>query len=301
MLEGGGFKKLVSAPQQREAAKHLVETGRCSQRQACRIVGLWRSTANYQARRAADEAELVEQLHRFAKRRRRRGYRLAHQELRRSGRKVNHKRVYRLWKREKLNVPPRKKRRRVRQNKEAAPRPLTATAPNTVWCLDFLQDNTLSGGKLRILCVTDEFTRESLAIEVGSSFRSERVCQVLEEVMNKRAVPSALRMDNGPEFVALSLRGLCHRKGINPAYIEPGKPWQNGFAESFHSRLRDEFLDGEVLHSVCHAQVRLDTWRRDWNEERLHSSLGYLTPNDFAARWTYNLANSEKTQAASGL
>jgi transposase InsO family protein len=263
-------------------------------------VGLARSTARYQGQCPEDEAELVEQLHRFARRRRRRGYRLAHQELRQRGHQVNHKRVYRLWKREKLNVPPRKKRKRVRQKQEGASRPLTATAPNAVWCLDFVQDSTLSGGKLRILCITDEFTRESLAIEVGSSFRSERVCRVLEEVMNKRAVPGALRMDNGPEFVALSLGGLCHRKGINPAYIEPGKPWQNGFAESFHSRLRDEFLDGEVFHSVGHAQVCLDTWRRDWNEERLHSSLGYLTPNDFAAQWTYNGQKHIRTQATIG-
>jgi transposase InsO family protein len=114
------------------------------------------------------------------------------------------------------------------------------------------------GGKLRILCVTDEFTRESLTIEVGRSFRSERVCTVLEQLMSDRGRPGALRMDNGPEFVALALRGLCHRRGIDPAYIEPGKPWQNGFAESFISRLRDEFLDGEVFLSVLEAQVRWD-------------------------------------------
>jgi transposase InsO family protein len=130
-----------------------------------------------------------------------------------------------------------------------------------------------------------EFTRESLAIEVGGSFRSERVCAVLEQLMTGRGRPGALRMDiigasrrNGPEFVALALRGLCHRSGIDPAYIEPGKPWQNGFAESFMARLRDEFLDGEAFLSVLEAQVRLGLWRRYWNEERLHSSLGYQTP-----------------------
>ena len=183
-------------------------------------------------------------------------------------------------------MPARKRRKRIRGTAPA--RPLRAEQPNSVWCLDFVEEKTLSGRKLRILCVEDEFTRESLAIEVGCSFRSERVCCVLEDLMNKRGRPLALRLDNGPEFIALALRGLCHQRGINLAHIEPGKPWQNGFAESFHSRLRDEFLDGEVLLSVTEAQVRLNSWRQDWNEERLHSSLGYLAPQEFADRWKQN-------------
>ena len=118
--------------------------------------------------------------------------------------------------------------------------------------------------------------------------------------MSRRGVPGALRMDNGPEFIALALRGLCHRHTISAAHIEPGKPWQNGFAESFHSRLRDEFLDGEAFLNVLQAQVRLDTWRKDYNEERLHSSLGYVTPQEFAARWAAQAVNESKTKAASG-
>ena len=114
-------------------------------------------------------------------------------------------------------------------------------------------------------------------------------------------MPAALRMDNGPEFVALTLRGLCHRRGIDPAYIEPGKPWQNGFAESFISRLRDEFLDAEVFLSVLEAQARLGVWRRYYNEERLHSSLGYQTPEEFAARWaTDGMKNKAETKALAG-
>jgi putative transposase len=206
--------------------------------------------------------------------------------------------VHRLWKREKLSVPARRSRKRIRG--VALDRLVTAQSPDQVWCLDFLEDATLSGQKLRILCVSDEFTRESLALETGRSFRSERVCRVLEGLMRGRGVPDALRMDNGPEFIALALRGLCHRQGINTAHIEPGKPWQNGFAESFHSRLRDEFLDGEVFQSVFEAQVRLDTWRKDYNEERLHSSLGYVTPQEFAARWVAQAVNRSKTKAATG-
>ena len=169
-----------------------------------------------------------------------------------------------------------------------------------MWCLDFLEEKTLAGAKLRILCISDEFTRQSLAIEVGRSFRSERVCDVLEALIRQRGTPVALRMDNGPEFIALSLRGLCYRRGIDAAHIDPGKPWQNGFAESFHARLRDEYLDGEVFTSVREAQVRLNCWRSDWNEARLHSSLKYLTPNEFAARWVAETANAVKTKAASG-
>ena len=121
-------------------------------------------------------------------------------------------------------MPPRKNRKRLRRGL-CADRGLVAGRPNHVWCLDFVEDRTLAGGRLRILCVTDEFTRESLAIEAGCSFRSERVCSVLDELIGQRGVPCALRMDNGPEFVALALRGVCHRRGINAAHIEPGKPW----------------------------------------------------------------------------
>ena len=289
----------MSASQKKAAAEHLVQSQKCSQRQACCFIGLARSTARYRERPVrADEALLVERLKQFARKRRRRGYRLAHRELRHSGVIVNHKRVHRLWRREGLSVPARRSRKRIRG--VAPARPVTAAGPNQVWCLDFLEDRTLSGQKLRVLCVTDEFTKESLAIEAGRSLRSERVCDVLQEVMSRRGVPSALRMDNGPEFIALALRGLCHRKGISAAHIEPGKPWQNGFAESFHSRLRDEFLDGEVFPSVLQAQVCLETWRRDYNEERLHSSLGYVTPREFAARWATKAANESMTKAAPG-
>jgi len=121
------------------------------------------------------------------------------------------------------------------------------------------------------------------------------VVATLQRLAGQRATPGALRMDNGPEFIALVLRGFCHRAGINPAYIDPGKPWQNGYAEGLHSRLRDEFLDGEQFHGVRDAQVGLEGWRRYFNEERLHSSLGYRTPAEFAASWE---ASKEETNRA---
>ncbi len=145
-----------------------------------------------------------------------------------------------------------------------------------------IEIRTLSRQKLRVFCVSDEFTRVSLAIEVETRFVSEKVCAVLEKLIAEHGIPSAFRMDNGPEFIALALRGLCHRCGINAAYIDPGKPWQNGYAESFHSRLRDEYLDGEVFWGVRDARVGLSSYRRYFNTERLHSSLGYLTPTEYA-------------------
>ena len=253
-------------------------------------MGLARSSARYQAREGrADQDQIQQSLHQFAQnpRKRRRGYRLVHAELKRKlakeGKALNHKRIWRLWREAGLCVPPRRRKKKRRTGKPATA--LVAEQSDAVWCLDFLEERSLGGQKLRILCVSDEFTRQALAIEVGTHFVSERVVAALQRLAGQRATPGALRMDNGPEFVALALRGLCHRAGINPAYIDPGKPWQNGYAESFHSRLRDEFLDGEQFHGVRDAQVYLESWRRYFNEERLHSSLGYQTPAEFAAAW----------------
>ena len=258
------------------------------ERRVCRLVGLARSSARYQTTpKQPDETHIVERLKQFARnpRKRRRGYRLVHAELSRElalkGKKINHKRVYRIWRGEGLCISARRRHKKIRTGTPG--REHVADKPNAIWCFDFVQEKTIHGQKLRILCVSDEFTRESLAIEVGTAFVSERVCQTLEGLIKQRGIPGTFRMDNGPEFIALALRGLCHRRGIDPCYIEPGKPWQNGFAESFHSRLRDEFMNGEVFYGVKEAQIRLNGWRRYFNEERLHSSLGYRTPMEFAA------------------
>ncbi|MES2465192.1 MAG: integrase core domain-containing protein [Armatimonadota bacterium] len=216
---------MVAAPQKRRFVVYAKEKG-LSERSACRLVRLSRTVARYRVRpKRYDNDHLVERLQEIARKKRRRGYRLAH---------------------------------------------------------------------------TDEFTRESLALEVSRSFTSEQVCQVLERLLGERGKTSALRMDNGPEFVALALKGLCHRHGINAAYIEPGKPWQNGFAESFVSRLRDEFLDGEALLSLLDARTRLGTWRRYYNEERLHSRIGYQTPQQFAASWGESGRKTVETKESIG-
>jgi transposase InsO family protein len=265
-----------------------VKVKRFAQRRVCRLVGLSRSSARYERRADTDEEKaLVERLKKFKKHphKRRRGYRLVHKEIQKEwakkGKKINHKRIYRLWRREQMTVTPRRARKRIRTGKLVGE--LISSAPNQVWCFDFIEIESLAGKKLRVFCVSDEFTRESLALEVGASFVSERVCATLEKLMKKRGIPDAFRMDNGPEFIALALRGLCYQRKVNAAYIDPGKPWQNGFAESFHARLRDEYLDGEVFFGVRDAQVGLEGYRRYFNDKRLHSSLGYETPAKFAA------------------
>lgn len=274
-----------------------------SQRRSCELCGFSRSTCRYVVRPIQpDEAILVEQLQVFAKSHRRRGYRLAHQELRRAGWSVNHKRIYRLWKAQHLSVPlhrPHKKRRSGASVSE-----VLASAPGQIWCLDFLEERTLAGSRVRVLCISDEFTRQSLAIDAASNFGSEKVCAVLKQSCEQYGKPNMLRLDNGPEFIALALRGFCYHHGIELRFIAPGRPWQNGFAESFHARLRDEFLDGEVFWSVRQAQVLLNGWRRYWNEQRLHSSLGYVPPDEFATNWldsaTKKIETEMKSQASTG-
>jgi transposase InsO family protein len=213
--------------------------------------------------------------------------------------KINHKRVYRLWKREGLTVTRRvKKKRLIGPNAE---RPQTATHPNHVWTVDFLQDQTVTGRKLRILTVTDEFTRESLGIEVEWSFPAEKVKAVLGRVIAERGhAPEYLRCDNGPEFIALVLRGFLHQSGVKTAYIDPGSPWQNGFAESFHSRCREECLNQEVFASRADARVRIGIWRRWYNDERPHSSLGYQTPREFADQYKDRSLSAAETNAPNG-
>jgi transposase InsO family protein len=226
----------------------------------------------------------VERLRTLAVKHPRFGYRRIGILLRRAGEGVNVKRVYRLWKQEGLAV--RRSSKKQRKALLFQERTIEARQPNAVWTVDFLEDRTVNGQKLRILTVTDEFTRESLAIEVGRSLPAVKVAATLEQVIRERGTaPAYLRSDNGPEFLAQGLRAYLQRAGVQTVYIEKGQPWQNGYAESFHSRLRDEFLNGELFLSVVDAQVRVEVWRRWYNEERPHSSLGYQTPLEFAARW----------------
>lgn len=210
------------------------------------------------------------------------GIRRAHALLRAGGQAVNHKRVERVWCRSGLQVPQRPKKRRLKAGRSV---PRQAERPDHVWSYDFQEDSLLSGRKLRLLNILDEFTREWLSVTVGVSLTSQAVLAALKPLFLLRGAPCFVRSDNGPEFIAVEVQTWLKESGSAPHYIDPGCPWQNGFTESFHGKLRDEFLDREVFASVAEAQARLEIQRRWYNEEHPHSSLRYVPPAAFARAW----------------
>ena len=244
---------------------------------ACFLVGLPKSSWHYRPKPRPD-SELRQNIHDLARQYPRRGDRFIHALLVRAGVKINKKKVRRLWREEGLTIKP-KPSRKVRTG---ASIPMQAKYTDHVWTYDFLFDRTLDGTTLKILTLTDEFTRQSLALRVAESFTSLEVKDVLQSVIIQRGAPGFIRSDNGSGFIARDLGIWLAVQDINTRNTPPGKPWQNGFAESFHSRLREECLNREVFYSVRHAQVLLDDWRRFYNSARPHSSLAYLTPDEFA-------------------
>jgi len=253
-----------------------------SQRRACVLAGMPRATWQYQARDNKD-ADLQARLQQIAQKHPRWGVRKAYWLVRRDGQAVNHKRVQRLWTQAGLQVRARK--HRVYKPPKPQPLLVVATRPGEVWSLDFVVDATQTGSKLRILSVGDDFTRVCLAVHVASAFPAARVQRVLAGLLAQYAAPAYLRSDNGPEFIETNLRAWLVAQQVQSALIEPGHPWQNGVRESFHSRLRDELLDGSVFESVADAQRQLDAWRLVYNEVRPHQSLGGMTPHTYQQQW----------------
>jgi putative transposase len=259
----------------------LVERG-VSERMACRVVGLSRSSYRYRSQ--CDEQQqspgLREELVALAQKHRRYGYRRITALLRREGKLVNHKRVFRLWQEQGLSLP--RKRPRKRRTGEKAPLPLQARYRGQVWTYDFVFDRTENRAVLKMLVVLDEYTRECHCIRVGRRLGSEAVIGQLEQLFGQQGAPEHLRSDNGGEFIATKLRQWLESSGTQTVYIEPGHPWENGYAESFIGKLRDECLNEEVFWSEKHAQVVMEHWRREYNERRPHSALGYQTPAEMA-------------------
>lgn len=205
------------------------------------------------------------------------GYRSAWATLRHEFAPLSPKRVHRTWKELRLNVRPRAKKRRA-----GMPMPDAPIAPNQLWSLDFVHDACLNGTRLKILAVVDEFTRECLALEAATSIKAARVRAVLNALFAERGEPKFLRSDNGPEFVASSLTVWLALRGTQSRFIKPGSPWQNAKIESFNGKLRAEFLNAEAFTNLADAQLKLTLWRRFYNHERPHSSLGYLAPATYA-------------------
>jgi putative transposase len=255
-----------------------------SERRACEVLDQPRSTQRYDLKPREDEPALVKQMLEVARRRPRWGYRRVAWALRQEAWQASVTRVYRLWRREGLKVPVKKrKKRRLGKSENGCVRH-RAEHKDHVWAWDFVFDHTTTGSQLKWLSIVDEHTRECLALKVDRSITSEDVIDTLAELFAMRGVPKSIRSDNGPEFTAEAIRRWLGRVDVETLYIEPGSPWENGYAESFHSRLRDEFLKLEVFESLWAAKRLTRQWREDYNHHRPHSSLGYVTPIEFAAR-----------------
>jgi transposase InsO family protein len=240
-------------------------------------------TQRYKTKQPDRDKALTAEIKKLAGRHKRYGYRMITAKLRQAGRVVNHKRVQRIWRKEGLQVPYRGKFKKAKGNSRNSCTVKKAEYPNHVWTYDFMSDQTEDGLSLKFLTVLDEFTRESLAIEVGRSIKSKDVIVLLEYLFMVRGVPRFIRSDNGPEFIADAIKRWLQDQGVETLYIEPGSPWENGYLESFNGKFRDEVLDREVFYSVKEAKVIVEDWRLEYNNHRPHSSLGYMTPAEFAA------------------
>jgi putative transposase len=249
-----------------------------SERFACRVLGQHRSTQRKIAKTPDDEAVLTADIIALAIQYGRYGYRRITALLRNAGWVVNVKRVERIWRREGLKVPAKQpKRKRLWLNDGSCIR-LRPEHPNHVWSYDFVEDRTHDGRKYRMLNIIDEFTRECLAIRINRKLNSTDVIDVLTDLFILRGAPGHVRSDNGPEFIARAVQDWITLVGARTAYIEPGSPWENGYCESFNSKLRDELLNGEIFYSLKEARIVIEGWRRHYNEVRPHSSLGYRPP-----------------------
>jgi transposase InsO family protein len=249
-----------------------------SERLACRVLGQHRSTQQKVPRTAGDEAALTADVVELARRYGRYGYRRITALLRDAGWAANHKRVERIWRREGLRVPQRQPKRGRLWLADGSCIRLRPERPRHVWAYDFVEDRTRDGRRFRMLCVVDEFTREALAIRVGRRLTSSDVIDTLADLFILYGIPAHIRSDQGPEFVAGAVKAWIGGVGSRTAYIERGSPWENGYAESFNARLRDELLNGEVFNTLAEARVLIEAWRKHYNAVRPHSSLRYRPP-----------------------
>jgi putative transposase len=268
---------MVTPAARREAAAHLQSAHQMSERRASRVIGADRSSVRYRSVRP-DDGPLRERLKALAQERRRFGYRRLHVLLRREGHGVNIKRVQRLYREEKLTV----RRRGGRKRALGERRPMeTPTIANQRWSLDFVSDQMTDGRRFRILAVVDDCTRECLALVPDTSIGGRRVARELDAIVGRRGRPTTIVSDNGTELTSNAILAWADETGVGWHYIAPGKPQQNGFIESFNGRLRDELLNETLFRSLPHARATLEAWRRDYNHERPHSKLGWMTP------WAY--------------
>jgi putative transposase len=270
---------MVTPAARREAVAVLRERLEVSERRACTMIGICRMTLRYRSRRPHDGV-LRERMKALAHERRRFGYRRLHVLLRREGYVVNHKRLFRLYREERLTVRRRGGRKRAIGTRAPMALPVR---PNDRWSLDFVSDQLLDGRRFRILAVVDDCTRECLSLVADTSLSGMRVTRELDRLVAQRGKPRTIISDNGTELTSNAILTWADQRRVGWHYIAPGKPVQNAFIESFNGRLRDELLNETLFRSLPHARATLQGWRRDYNTDRPHSRLGWLTPAVYAA------------------
>ena len=259
----------------------MQEATAISERRACRLVGLTRSVMRYEPVSRPSDTEIQERPSELAAERRRFGYRRLHPLLRREGIELNLKHVYRLYSDAGLAVRRRKKRRGLAVEREPLVLP---EAPNQVWSMDFVMDALASGRRIKILTLVDDFSKEALDLVVEHSISGDYVTRILDRIAQFRGYPSAIRTDQGPEFTGKALDQWAYRNDVELKLVQPGKPTQNAYIESFNGKFRDECLNEHWFTSLPQARDLISIWRKDYNDQRPHSSLGYVTPSEFAVQ-----------------
>ena len=250
-----------------------------SERRACRVLKIWRLAHRYVSK-AKDQAFIIKRIREIATIRVRYGYRRVHILLRRDGWKINHKRVYRLYRQEGLQMRLKPPRRRV--SVKVRKEPMLASKKNQFWSMDFVTDELFNGRRIRILTIVDNFTRESLCVSANFQYKGVNIAQALDRVIEERGRPEIIKVDNGPEFISKEVDLWAYTNKVKLDFSRPGKPTDNAFIESFNGRFRQECLNQHWFLSLEDAKCKLKSWREDYNKNRPHSSLGNQTPEEFA-------------------
>ncbi|MCG6398900.1 IS3 family transposase [Vibrio fluvialis] len=273
-------QKLLTVEDKRKAVKVIQKSTQLSERRACLLVGIQRASLRYQPQANREDDKLQARIKELALERRRFGYRRIHRLLRREGFDVNHKRVYRLYC--ELGLTVSKRRRRKSQCVEREPL-LLPSVPNHTWSMDFVMDALSNGRRIKCLTIVDDYTKECLDIPVATGISGDEVVITLESIAAFRGYPASIRTDQGPEFTGKALDQWAYQHGVILKLIQAGKPTQNAYIESFNGKFRDECLNEHWFRDLSHTRDLISLWRMDYNENRPHSALGYLTPSEFAA------------------
>lgn len=281
---------MVRPAARREAAQYVRQAHEMSGRRACRVVVLSRSTYQYRPKPDRNE-EIRKRLRELAEKRPRWGQKRLHVMLRREGLLINHKRTERLYRELKLSLRLKKRKKRASGLRIVRPAPVR---PNQQWSMDFVWDQLAGGRRLKGFTLGDDFSRENLGLKAALSFGGRRVVAVLDRLREEGRMPEAIICDNGPEFTSRALDEWAYQHGVKIDFIDPGKPTQNPFIESFNGKFRDECLNEEIFFDLTDAQKKFDAYRRHYNTERPHSSLENKTPGEFAKEWETMITNQTR-------